>query len=103
MKEWIKHIAVIACLLPLLFFNIKNSHDWGDDFAQYLIEAKNISQGLPLGHSGFVENPNYILGPNCYPPVFPLIIAMTSGDVGFLNVLMSFFFSLYWLFFFFFV
>ncbi len=91
MKEWIKHTAVIACLLPLLFLNIKTTHDWGDDFAQYLIEAKNIQQGTPLGQSGFVENPNYILGPNCYPPGFPLIIALTTFDVGGLNVLMSFF------------
>lgn len=91
MKEWIKHIAVIVLLLPLLFLNIKSTHDWGDDFAQYLIEAKNIQQGLPLGQSGFVENPNYILGPNCYPPGFPLIIALTTFDVSGLNVLMSFF------------
>ena len=91
MKEPIKHIVVILLLLPLLFLNIKNTHDWGDDFAQYLIEAKNIQQGAPLGQSGFVENPNYILGPNCYPPGFPLIIALTTFDVGKLNVLMSFF------------
>ena len=87
MKEWIKHTAVIACLLPLLFLNIKDTHDWGDDFAQYLIEAKNISQGLPLAQSGYVENPGYILGPNCYPPGFPLIIALTSFDISKLNIL----------------
>jgi hypothetical protein len=91
MKEWLKHTAVIACLLPLLFLNIKSTHDWGDDFAQYLIEAKNIQQGAPLAQSGYVENPNYILGPNCYPPGFPLIISLISFDVSTLNVLMSFF------------
>lgn len=91
MKEWIKHIAVIVCLLPLLFLNIKNTHDWGDDFAQYLIEAKNIKEGMPLGQSGFVENSNYILGPNCYPPGFPLLIAATSSNIIHLNILMSFF------------
>jgi hypothetical protein len=91
MKELIKHSAVIILLLPLLFLNIKSTHDWGDDFAQYLIEAKNIQQGVPLAQSGYVENPNYILGPNCYPPGFPLIISLTSFDVSALNVLMSFF------------
>jgi len=91
MKGILKHIAVIICLLPLMFLNIKSTHDWGDDFAQYLIEAKNISNGDPLGQSGFVENPNYILGPNCYPPVLPIIIALTSNDIGFLNILMSIF------------
>lgn len=91
MKLFLKHMAVIVCLLPLLFLNIKSTHDWGDDFAQYLIEAKNINQHLPINTSGFVENPNYILGPNCYPPGLPLIIALTSSNITFLNVLMSFF------------
>lgn len=91
MKVIMKHIAVLICLLPLMFLNIKSTHDWGDDFAQYLIEAGNISKGNSLGQSGFVENPNYILGPNCYPPVLPLIISLTSSDISFLNVLMSLF------------
>ncbi len=91
MKEWVKHIAVIVLLLPLLFLNIKHTHDWGDDFAQYLLEAKNITEGKPIGHTGFVENPNYVLGPNCYPPGLPIIIALTSFDISKLNVLMSFF------------
>lgn len=91
MKLFLKHTAVIVCLLPLLFLNIKSSHDWGDDFAQYLLEAKNISGGDPINKSGFVENANYILGPNCYPPGLPLIIALTSNDISWLNVLMSFF------------
>ena len=91
MKLFLKHTAVIVCLLPLLFLNIKSSHDWGDDFAQYLLEAKNISGGDPINKSGFVENANYILGPNCYPPGLPLIIALTSSDISWLNILMSFF------------
>ncbi|MBN8693696.1 MAG: hypothetical protein J0L69_10900 [Bacteroidetes bacterium] len=91
MKEWLKHIVVIALLVPLLFFNIKNTHDWGDDFAQYLLEAKNIKEGRPISYTNFVENPNYVLGPNFYPPGFPIIIALTSFDVQNLNLLMSFF------------
>lgn len=91
MKGVLKHIAVLVCLLPLLFLNIKSTHDWGDDFAQYLIEAKNIKEGKPIAQTTFIENPNYVLGPNCYPPGFPIIVALTSFDVKYLNVLMSFF------------
>lgn len=91
MKLFLKHTAVIVCLLPLLFLNIKSTHDWGDDFAQYLLEARNIANGEPINTSGFVENPNYILGPNCYPPGLPLIIALSSENIIWLNVLMSFF------------
>jgi hypothetical protein len=95
MKEKLKHIAVIACLLPLLFLNIKDTHDWGDDFAQYLKEAKNILEHKPLCESNFIANPNFVLGPNCYPPGFPLIVALTSPitniEMRGLNVLISFF------------
>lgn len=91
MKIFLKHITVIVCMLPVLFLNLKSTHDWGDDFAQYLIEAKNISENAPLNTTGFVENPDYILGPNCYPPGFPLIIALTTSSVFGLNVLMSVF------------
>lgn len=95
MKLILKHTVVIACLLPLLFFNIKDTHDWGDDFAQYLTEAQNILNHQPVNNTTFTKNPNYVLGPNFYPPGFPLIIASTAFfthlDVKKLNILISFF------------
>jgi hypothetical protein len=95
MKQYYKHIAVLTCLLPLLFFNIKHTHDWGDDFAQYLVEAKNILEHKPISETRFIENPNFVLGPNYYPPGFPLILVITSPithfDIANLNVLTSFF------------
>lgn len=40
----------IAVLLPILFIPLHNGHDWGDDFAQYLLQAKSLtgeaSEGL---------------------------------------------------------
>ncbi len=95
MKPILKHIAVIACLLPLLFLGLKDTHDWGDDFAQYIIEAKNIQQHQPLEKINYIANPNNIISPICYPPGFPLIMAATSSlhhfDIPKLNVLVSFF------------
>jgi hypothetical protein len=91
MKKILKHSFVIILLLPLLFFNIKSVHDWGDDFAQYLLEAKNIKEGRFFAQTGFVMNPDYVVGPNCYPPGFPIIIALTSFKVSTLNVVISFF------------
>jgi hypothetical protein len=91
MRKILKHSLVIILLLPLLFLNIKSVHDWGDDFAQYLLEAKNIKEGRFFAQSGFVMNPNYVLGPNCYPPGFPIIIALTSFKVSNLNIVISFF------------
>jgi len=34
---------LIAVLLPILLLPLHNGHDWGDDFAQYLLQAKNIT------------------------------------------------------------
>lgn len=38
-----KVLILMAVLLPILFMPIYNAHDWGDDFAQYLIQAKSIT------------------------------------------------------------
>ncbi len=72
-------------LLPLLlgcglfFINIKDSHDWGDDFAQYLQQAENLEQGLPLGASPYIQNPDFLLiGPKAYPPGFPLLLCVSN-------------------------
>ncbi len=35
---------ILCCLLPVLFIQINNFHDWGDDFAQYLLQAKWFSK-----------------------------------------------------------
>jgi hypothetical protein len=36
----------VVLALPLLFIRVSNSHDWGDDFAQYLLQAQYISGNL---------------------------------------------------------
>lgn len=72
-------------LLPILlgcglfFINIRPYHDWGDDFAQYLQQAKNLSEGKPLSYSTHIRNPQFvILGPEAYPPTFPLLLTISD-------------------------
>lgn len=72
-------------LLPLLlgcglfFINIRPYHDWGDDFAQYLQEARNLSGGKPLTLSSHVSNPDFVLlGPEAYPPGFPWLLTVSN-------------------------
>lgn len=69
-------------LLPLAFTNIKNSHDWGDDFAMYLIEAGNIVKHKDPGQNGFIINPNAMMGPQSYPIGYPLILAPVVKTYG---------------------
>lgn len=62
-------------LVPLFFINVKDSHDWGDDFAQYLIQARNIVEGKAQTDNGLLfskEDPAYAI--EAYPVGFPLII-----------------------------
>lgn len=33
---------LIALLLPMCFIGLRNTHDWGDDFAQYLAQARDL-------------------------------------------------------------
>lgn len=63
-------------LLPILFINVKDSHDWGDDFAQYLIQARNIVEHRPQTDNGLLiseKDPAYAI--EAYPIGFPLLIA----------------------------
>jgi len=35
-------ILMALVLVPLFFINARNSHDWGGDFAMYIMQAINI-------------------------------------------------------------
>ncbi len=73
-----KHARLICLmlLLPIIFIGVGRSHDWGDDFAQYLLQAKNIVERTPQTNNGLVfpatELPYAI---SAYPMGFPLLIA----------------------------
>ena len=73
----IYYIVLLVCCIPLFFLNIHSTHEiGGDDFAQYIKEAKNIAEGKPYYLSGYIFNPyNNIYAPPQYPPGFPLLIA----------------------------
>jgi len=78
----LNYILVGLLCLPLLFINIKDTHDWGDDFAQYIHQAKNITEGKPQGETGYVYNEDNFLGPRAYPAGFPLMLAPVYGFAG---------------------
>lgn len=76
MRRLAQYLCVLALLTPLLFINIRSSHDWGDDFAQYIHQAKNISQGISQNETGYIFNPEVaVIGPRAYPSGFPLLLA----------------------------
>lgn len=92
------YCIVLVLLLPLLFINIKNSHYWGDDYAQYIHQAQNILIGESQNNTGYIYNDNYFIGPKAYPTGFPLLLAIFSkisnDNLMSLNRLISFFWIL---------
>ncbi|NMC22082.1 MAG: hypothetical protein GYA33_16870, partial [Thermogutta sp.] len=51
-------------------------HSWGDDFAQYILHARNLAEGRPYARTEYIYNPDYpMLGPPVYPPGTSLLLA----------------------------
>lgn len=76
-------ILLLVLLLPLLQINVRNNHDWGGDFAMYLIQAQNIVEGQAQAETGYLYNIQYPeLGPPAYPIGFPLLLAPVLAFLG---------------------
>jgi hypothetical protein len=71
-------LAVLSVIGIALFYQLtlREGHDWGGDFAQYLQQARNIAEGAPFAETLYVRvtgAPD--VGPPSYPPLFPLMLA----------------------------
>jgi hypothetical protein len=70
-------------LIPLFFLNVRSSHDWGGDFAGYIMQARNIVEGVPQSETPYIYNPdNAVLGPPAYPIGFPLLLSPVYAIAG---------------------
>lgn len=55
---------------------IRSGQEWPDDFALYILHARNIAEGRAYANTGYIHNPYHpALSPRVYPPVFPLLLA----------------------------
>ncbi len=77
-----RNILLLVLFLPLLFIDNRSSHDWGDDFAQYIHQSKNIVQGIPQSETGFIYSQENYIGPTAYPVGFPLLLAPVYAVFG---------------------
>ncbi len=75
-------IVSVILFLPLLFLGTRTSHDWGDDFAQYIHQAGNIVHGIPQSETGFIYSQENYIGPQAYPIGFPLLLAPVYAIAG---------------------
>jgi hypothetical protein len=70
---------VLLLVLAIGLFDlstVRPGHDWGDDFALYIMQARDIVQGGDYARTGYIFNRYYpSLAPRSYPPGFPLLLA----------------------------
>ena len=61
----------------------RDGHDWGGDYAQYILHAQNILNGHPYSPiAGTIPNPYLDWMPPSYPPIYPLCIAAVVAVFG---------------------
>ena len=78
-RKFLYLTILVLVVLPVYLMSIKEGHQWGDDFAQYLAQARAISNG---SISQFVEDNTYIvlnspvdMATPVYPWGFPFLIS----------------------------
>jgi hypothetical protein len=79
-------LLILAAAATFHLATIRDGHSWGDDFAHYLLHARNLVQGLPYRETGFLQNPvdpaAVHVGPEAYPPLAPVLLAPVYGRFG---------------------
>ncbi len=70
--------VVLACL-AIAWCTLTRGHDWGDDFASYILQAQAILDGTTrdfIQHNSFtIRESSFQIGPVAYPWGYPLILA----------------------------
>src|SRR5512134_3136946 len=77
----LRNPALIVIILSSLLIGsatLTRGHEWGDDFASYIMQAQSILNGSPAGfieHNSFtIFESSFQLGPVAYPWGYPLIL-----------------------------
>ncbi len=66
---------------------IRPGHTWGDDFALYILHARNLATGTNYHETGYIYDQQYSeLSPPAYPPLLPLVLTPVYKWFG-LNLL----------------
>jgi hypothetical protein len=74
----------LLCMLPLFFLNLNSTHNWGDDFAQYIHQAQYFANDSAYQHWHFEANPlDHEYAPPSYPNGFPLLMSPIMAIWGF--------------------
>ena len=76
-------LAVVVLIGIFHAVTLRDGHEWGGDFAQYIVHAGNLAEGRSYAETGIIYNPhNIVLGPRAYPPGFPVLLAPFYAGFG---------------------
>src|SRR4026207_2431189 len=68
-------VGAVAICAAVLVYGLRDNHQWGDDFAQYIAHAQNLVNGKPYIDTGHLNDVSAVPAPLAYPPVTPLLLA----------------------------
>ena len=69
-------IIIISLIGVFYLTTLRPGQPWGDDFAMYILQARNIASGNWTAPTGYIYNPGVPrVGPPAYPPLFPLALS----------------------------
>ncbi len=92
-RQIVEWICVIVVLLPLLWFNVRSSQHWGDDFAVYVQQAINISEGKTFDSITYDYVPGFCSIIPSAPVGFSLLLLPVYKCFGFSMYAFSFYLS----------
>jgi hypothetical protein len=79
-------ISVVLAAALVGYFSLHAGHDWGDDYALYINQAKTIVTGeyenLIRENSFTVHNSSILFGPVVYPWGYPLLLSIVYASCG---------------------
>jgi len=77
--RWVYPVVLLLLLAGIAGVHVAvlcPGHNWGDDFAMYVLHARNLVEGRAYGDTGYVYNPHDpVVGPPTYPPVTAALLA----------------------------
>jgi hypothetical protein len=83
-------LAIVLLAILLAFALLTRDHEWGDDWASYVMQAVAIAQGDTadfLARNAFtMRESTHFLGPDAYPWGFPVFLAPFTLACGPLNI-----------------
>ncbi len=91
MKKYLLPLVIILLSSLLAFASLTRDHEWGDDWASYVMQAVSITRGETdefIQRNTFtMRESTHFIGPDAYPWGYPAMLAPFTLACGPLNVL----------------